>query len=554
MIIYDEAMNLLKTPSKKLWVLFLPFIIVLGVFVRLDQFLIQTLIDDEWHAVHQLLYSSPDKIFTSFGISDYSIPLTLFYWFEAKMFGLSELLMRWPIMFFGLVTLVSFPIVVYRRFSEQETLIFGFLLAMSPLLTAFSRTARPYTITLFLVYFSIWIFYRYYNNSSKRVLHGGIYCFSAALAIWLHIIAAFFIIAPFILEFIKIIFKQNSGKVRRFLPLIYLGLPTLMLTSVLILPPLLHDISALSTKSGSDLPTLDTFIGSLYLFFGSYSGFVIVVCSILALIGVPRLMKKSIIAQNILLGFVMTLIVIFFLQPKWVQHSITFSRYLLPVIPVLLLSVASGFFTLHKLLDKNKKGWVASDVFSLLVLLIMFVAVIITSPIRDFIVQPNTNVRHLKYTFEFREEKNEITQFMQSRPLSKFWYSLADNPLQKKIAVAPWYFKSFYWDAPRWEKASKQYIIPGYLLGLCVKQRMGEVPNNARFDFRNVSYLDDIVDNRKRGIDLIVFQKQERFKHKSSHDDLEGCDVALQDLYGKPIYEDMYIKVFETSIEEKKID
>ena len=175
--------------------------IAIGFYVRLDQFLIQTLIDDEWHAVHQLLRSTPTRIATSFGHADYSIPLTLLYWFEARFFGLSEILMRWPMMLFGLATIVVFPIYVFRYFSHQEAVLFGFLLALSPVLTIFSRTARPYAITLFLVYLAVWAFYKCYNRandakSSHRFIYGTVYCFATAMAVWLHLIVVFFVFSP----------------------------------------------------------------------------------------------------------------------------------------------------------------------------------------------------------------------------------------------------------------------------------------------------------------------------------------------------------------------
>jgi hypothetical protein len=68
----------------------------------------------------------------------------------------------------------------------------------------------------------------------------------------------------------------------------------------------------------------------------------LIVCMVLALIGLPGLIKQSAVMQSILTGFVLTVAIIFISQPAWVQHPLTFSRYLLPVIPLLLLAVASG--------------------------------------------------------------------------------------------------------------------------------------------------------------------------------------------------------------------
>jgi len=56
----------------------------------------QVVIDDEWHALHKLAEASYSGIFKSFGLSDHSIPLTLFYKWMANSFGLAEGRLRAP--------------------------------------------------------------------------------------------------------------------------------------------------------------------------------------------------------------------------------------------------------------------------------------------------------------------------------------------------------------------------------------------------------------------------------------------------------------------------
>ena len=70
---------------------------VVGAVLRLQQIRAQVLIDDEWHAVHQLLRLSPAQMFVDFGHADYSIPLGLLDGLESRWFGLSETMMRVPI-------------------------------------------------------------------------------------------------------------------------------------------------------------------------------------------------------------------------------------------------------------------------------------------------------------------------------------------------------------------------------------------------------------------------------------------------------------------------
>ena len=529
--------------------------IAIGFYVRLDQFLIQTLIDDEWHAVHQLLQSTPAKIATSFGHADYSIPLTLLYWLEARLFGLSELLMRWPMMLFGLATIVVFPLYIYRHFSQEEAVLFGFLLALSPVLTIFSRTARPYAITLFLVYLAVWAFYQCYRkvddrNSSNRLIYGAVYCLATAIAVWLHLIVVFFVFSPFVVEAVRLLFKRNADRKRNFVLLVSIGVPALLLTSVLILPPLLSSLNALTVKAGSHLPSLDTVIGAVYIWLGTESGIMVIGCCVLALIGLPRLMKKSIITTNILVAFVFTFVLIVISQPAWVNHPFTLARYLLAIIPLLLLSVASGVYVLQNTLVRRWNLQYSSFVY-MTVSFGVIVGAIASSPLTGLVREPNSNTLHPVFYFEFRPENNEIDQYLLKHSYSDFWKSFSNfPPLSKKIAVAPWYFESHFWHAPKWEKASNQYVVPGFLLGLCVKERAGEVPDNPRFRFQNVSYLADPQDLKRRDISYIVYQKPNRLNIKTPYTNISECDVALQKRYGRPIFEDEIIKVYNPKVTE----
>jgi len=60
-----------------------------GIYLRATQLSTQILLDDEWHAIHKLLHSDVKGIVTSFGVADYSIPLTLYYRFLALHGGLT---------------------------------------------------------------------------------------------------------------------------------------------------------------------------------------------------------------------------------------------------------------------------------------------------------------------------------------------------------------------------------------------------------------------------------------------------------------------------------
>ena len=526
--------------------MFLPItllLIVLGIYFRLDQFFIQVLIGDEWHAIHKIQKSTPSEIINSFGSADYSIPLTLLYWYVATAFGLSETLMRIPMIICGVSTLVLFSLFVYKKFSNIEALIFSFLLSFSSLLIVYSQKARPYAITLFLVYVAIWCFYKFID-SDKKLLFAFAYSCVAALAIWLHLIVFFFVFSPFIFEMIKLPFQPKGQKLKLFLKLLSIAVPALLLTSVLIVPPLINDLASLTLKTGKNLPTLETFYGFLFLMFGTKSNVIVVLLSVLALIGLPRLFSLSTISINIVMGFLLTLLIILTIQPAWTNHPGTLLRYVLPILPLSLMAVACGFYSIMSKIHSDKMQS-SSFLFSIIVLTPLFYFYIYSSPLRILTASPNSYINHGQLIFEFRDEKNEIKEYMEQRTLSPYWQSFNKSPQQYKIAVAPWYFESYSWDAVRWEQVSKQIIVPGYLTGLCVDNRPGEVINNNHFNFKNVAFLGDQIDLKNKKIDYIVYQKPERLFFKNLYVNLDTCIDGLYKIYDQPIYEDKLILVFK---------
>jgi len=120
-----------------------------------------------------------------------------------------------------------------------------------------------------------------------------------------------------------------------------------------------------------------------------------------------------------------------------------------------------------------------------------------------------------------------------------------------KIAASPFYFETYHWDAARQEQISRQRVMPGYLTGVCVDHRWGEVPGDAGFRFRNVGYLGDPVDLVRRGFDLVVYQKPVEVMTNQGEvelgKDTKTCENALHELFREPVYEDELLVVFPLS-------
>jgi hypothetical protein len=136
--------------------------------------------------------------------------------------------------------------------------------------------------------------------------------------------------------------------------------------------------------------------------------------------------------------------------------------------------------------------------------------------------------------------------------MSPFWHSLADRPPDSLlVAAAPFRFESYDWDGPRWERKSRQRVFPGWLTGLCVEHRPGELPARDGLAFANAVRLSDRAALAARGVDYVVWQKpwvplaEDRLERGGDH--VAQCEAALRSAFGPPAYEDGQLIAFRLS-------
>lgn len=521
--------------------------VLCGIYLRLDQIDTQLLIDDEWHAVHKLLSASQLKdIVLSFGYADHSVPLTLFYWLESLWFGLDELGMRWPMIIAGVVTLVVFPLYVLRQLGPREAVLFAWLVALSPLLINYTRTARPYAITLLLTYVAYWAFHEYLRRPNvPRYAVISAVCMVAA--VWLHPIVLFFLMAPFLVEGVNALLGNPEERWRRIGRLLKLGLPVATSILALLLPTLLADPAALANKLGTHGIEADSWLGAWYLWAGATSPAFALLFLVLALIGWPSVWRIGQPVHAAVTGLLMTLAVIVLTRPDWIQLPIVLARYLLPFVPLLLLLAVAGSVKLVDGLQRRLPR--VCKPFFVAMLCLPVLAHAVQSPLRLTIRYPNNESLHSFFQFDFRTDKNLFAQWLLEIPVSPFWNKLSSHPKGSlHIAVAPWQFESYHWAGPRWEAMSRQHVVPGLLSGLCVDSRLGEYPMKSRIKLKNMVHLADNAALAAKEISLIVFNKP--FEHSIAGirsvvgKDLMQCQGELTQRFGEPVYEDAVMQLY----------
>jgi hypothetical protein len=156
---------------------------------------------------------------------------------------------------------------------------------------------------------------------------------------------------------------------------------------------------------------------------------------------------------------------------------------------------------------------------------------------------------HALYVFDFRPAHNPILALMDGIPLSPWWASLGERPPESTaIAVAPFPTESVGWDAPRWQRLSRQRILSGFLTPLCADPRPNEVPDDPRFVFRNSVHLGDEAALAAHGVDEVVWQKPYRYTAHGFDlpvgEDVAQCASALGARFGAPVYEDAWLIVY----------
>ena len=527
----------LKRPTPYTYIIIL-IVSAAAIWLRLWQLPLQFIADDEWHALHKLARSNAWGIFTSFGHADHSIPITLYYYAVSLVTPLTETIMRTPMVIAGLLTPPIVTILWGRFLTRKEQYLLFVLLALSPMLIYYTRTARPYAISTLLSVAGVAIFYLWSIRPSIK--KASAYLFCCTFSAWLQPVTLTFLLTPFLFFGTKSLYIWIKESRPRLLgSLIYLGATQALFLALLLGPPIYYNLNDIKGKTGQDSPTVYSLIDTFKLFTGSdYNlyGFAIVS---LIFVGIFELWRRNRnLTCYLLLCTGLPFAVIASSGAAWIQHALVTARYGLPILFFLALFLSIGI--------QKVASYAPKSLFPLFLCITALTSFLMGPLPRVYSSEINQFTSHMAYQADYNWNENIYNIELDTRPTSDFYRMLSQNPPQSiNIVASPW-FMEWHWN--RWyidQNIHQQKVTAGFLNGFCGSRFYGEYSSeDQRFKLRNIVHITDLLDEQSSAsYDYLIYDKKMSRGDKDKKNYLQ-CGNQIRLKFGPPKFEDQHIAVY----------
>lgn len=534
------------------WAWPLAALLLLGFWHRVDDLTRQIPGGDEIHGLRNALEDSYGTLLTTFTTAATPL-LALVYKLIGEAKPLDELLLRLPILFFGLLIPWLLPLQLPRVAEDGEgdrylRWLFTALLALSPVLVFYSRFARPYAPALLFAALAVLAFCRWHLE--ERPGAPGLYLFSASCACAWHSTTVPAVLAPLVWAF----FDRLATRRGQSLPRLFgFGWLAGLLVALPLALPLFYDWNSLFHRAGTHQATLLTLRELVPLLAGTGSWIAAGFAAVLAVLGVVQLARLA-PRFACCLGTVALVVCIatWLSQANSVQTPIVFLRYSLILLPIFLLLVAAGVVLPLRAAPRRLAAAVVA----------VPVLAYLTGPLPSSLGRVGSFSNHPHYQYAYSEK---AAFSFTRRPLdgSDFYRQLAKRaPGSLVIAEAPYHFQFTYNTFVYSQERHQQWVEGGLLGELCFQKSAFRLPASGRqtaFDtLVDISRKEDLL---RQGVDLVIFHHDlaaetaraeptgvftpaPRFSPDS---DLAACVPRYAERLGKPIYQDRWVTVFDVS-------
>ncbi len=568
--------------------------VVVGVVLRLYMITEQILLDDEWHGLNYTFDNTFFYIFTHFvGAGATCVPMNLYQLFLLKTVGWSELLLKAPSLAAGILGPVVFPVIVKKILNRRATVIFIFLLAISPFLIFYSRFCRAYSMVAFFAFICILSLYLWAAGEGRK--YGIIFVISGVLAVYFHLFAIVAVVAPLGFVFaVKLLHKPGrcDGRINvvpGLVSFISAGTGILVLLTVLLLPAFLQSRSMVPARS--DRIDMETLMGLASMLSGTANGYMIVLFFGMLVFGLVRLLRQ----KPLLAGIFVSTAVLYFAAlviscPDSIHSPIVISRYVIPLFPISFLLVAFGAETVFEYFQGAAAikcrgyGGLSNLMAAVFLILLFFVG-----PLSQIYAGPNNFTNHSAFqeSYEPLSWQQSYTSdiapgfVMQQKDLSGFYHWLLKQPRGTAVVEYPmdmtdhnnllYYYQHFH----------KKRVLAGYITNpdiqgygvpegesaavfdaASIDYPMTGVRDKDRLKFKNMIDVMNIEALERSGADYIVLHKKvravavvpvsetNRAPVYLSSVDLVYMPVIYLDrmyrgIFGLPVFEDQQLTVFQ---------
>jgi hypothetical protein len=522
---------------------------IVGIFLRADQLRTQMLIDDEWHAIRMLVRADMPAIAAHFGLADYSIPLTLYYRWLYQHAALSEWSMHLPLLLAGIALLVVAPWLLRRSVTAPTRAVWLGLLAISPSLVYFSRTARPYALVALLGFVAIIAFRNWYERRGDRRVWAVVYIVATFLAGWAHLLSLVFTLWPFAYYGIGLLrdiarAQQREQALRRLGSTAVFGVASIIPLAFALIPPLRNDWAAMAGKAGADSVTSASLYHTVLMQFGIADAWMCALMVGLLAFGAWRLWQRDRhLAGLPLSAGVIGLVAICLARPAWIQHAPVLVRYAAPILPFLLLFVAEGVVGV----------FARARLFSPVLAMVSLACLFLLGPMPSWYRHPNQFMDHALFQFDYDPAHNPYATMLELGPVSPFYRQLAQRPPASVTLIeTPQRAHSNYMPQPWLQAIHRQNVKFALAAPVCGVGEWDEYPYTATGDrFARVGRLADILDGATWGADYLVMRLQpwtlppgDAFPWPVAWPDMPACVAKVEAKLGAPVYRDAQIAVF----------
>jgi uncharacterized membrane protein len=329
-----------KIPAKIRASLWLLAPVAAGTLLRLWNLPAQVLGGDEMHAVRSALGMRLPEILVTYRQADNCIPLTALYRLVLDAGGvLSEMLLRLPMLVAGIALLALAPLWIDRRLGRPTAAVFAWLLAISPVAVLYSRIARSYMPMLLLGGGAVAAFEAWWRTRRKRWAVA--YVVLAALALWFHLGSGPFVVAPLLFAACDLVWGKRQDRAARLAGLAAVGLGLAAACALFLVPAWDSLAGLIATKRQAQEIPARTVLDMMLLQAGTGRSGVAALFWGLALGGLALLAVRrrrfGLYALTVAAGQVAGILI---LSPIGLAHPWVLNRYLVPVLPWLLVGIA----------------------------------------------------------------------------------------------------------------------------------------------------------------------------------------------------------------------